>query len=115
MVYGFLKKLRNSNIFERIAIKYYSHSMQVKKIAIKDKLEPQKLVKVAGFDRAKNETKPHKHNGYLELVFLSETGGMDCIDEREAAGKVRSMLIVGMDGDDHWGLDKPVEGSVLVV
>ncbi len=115
MVYGFLKKLRNSNIFERIAIKYYSHSMQVKKIAIKDKLEPQKLIKVAVFDRAKNQTKPHKHNGYLELVFLSETRGRHYIDGREAAVKIPCILIIRKDNVHHWELENPVEGFVLLV
>jgi AraC family transcriptional activator of pobA len=39
-------------------------------IEIKDKLLPQNYIKVVPFDPTKNITRPHKHNGYLELVLL---------------------------------------------
>lgn len=89
--------------------------MQGKKITIKDKLEPQRLIKVATFDRAKNRTRPHKHNGYLELVFLSSTSGRHYIDGKEAEVKVPCILVIRKDNVHHWELENPVEGYVLLL
>ena len=51
-----------------------------KSIPIKDKLTPSKLIKILPFDNTKHSTKAHKHNGYLELVYLFSTTGTHEID-----------------------------------
>ncbi|MBE8723019.1 AraC family transcriptional regulator [Sphingobacterium sp. Ka21] len=89
--------------------------MDRKKIEMKDKLEPQRLIKVAAFDLSKNITKPHKHNGYLELVFLSSTSGKHFIDGREAIIITPCLLVIRKDNVHHWELANPVNGFVLLV
>lgn len=84
-------------------------------IEVKDKLEQQKLLKVAAFDNSKTTTKPHKHNGYLELVFLSSTSGKHVIDGHESSIKTPCLLIIRKDCVHHWELTTPVEGFVLLV
>ncbi len=93
----------------------HNENMDAKEIEIKDKLEPQKLIKVAVFDRSKNITKPHKHNGYLELVFLSSTSGKHFMDGREAVVKTPCILVIQKDNVHHWELENPVVGYVLLV
>lgn len=85
------------------------------KIIIKDKLEPKKLLKVAAFDNSKVVTKPHKHNGYLEIVFLSATSGKHTIDGIESPIKTPCILIIRRDSVHHWELAPPIEGFVLLV
>ncbi|WP_156308063.1 AraC family transcriptional regulator [Sphingobacterium endophyticum] len=86
-----------------------------KTIEVKDKLESQKLIKVAVFDQNKNKTKPHKHNGYLELVFLYEASGKHVIDGREATVNSPCILIIRKDNVHHWDLKNPVNGHVLLL
>ncbi|NGM63939.1 AraC family transcriptional regulator [Sphingobacterium sp. SGR-19] len=86
-----------------------------KKIQVKDKLEYQTLIKVVTFDLSKNVTDPHKHNGYLELVFLSSTTGRHYIDGRETIIKTPCLLVIKKDNVHHWELTNPVKGLVLLV
>ena len=86
-----------------------------KKIRVKDKLEHQALIKVVAFDLAKNVTAPHKHNGYLELVFLSATTGRHYIDGRETIIKSPCLLVIKKNNVHHWELTNPVIGFVLLV
>lgn len=89
--------------------------MDTKKIEVKDKLLPQRLIKVVTFDVSKNITRPHKHNGYLELVFLSSTTGKHVIDGRNTSIKTPCLLVIRKDNVHHWELVNPVEGFVLLV
>ncbi|PVH24688.1 AraC family transcriptional regulator [Sphingobacterium corticibacter] len=89
--------------------------MDRKEIQIKDKLEYQRLIKVVPFDLSKNLTTPHKHNGYLELVFLSCTTGRSFIDGRETKIKSPCLLVIKKDNVHHWELTNPVKGFVLLV
>lgn len=85
------------------------------KIIVKDKLEPQKLLKVATFDNSKAVTKPHRHSGYLELVFLSKTSGKHVIDGWESPIKTPCILIIRKECVHHWELVAPIEGFVLLI
>ncbi|WP_206367108.1 AraC family transcriptional regulator [Sphingobacterium sp. SGG-5] len=86
-----------------------------KKIEVKDKLTQQQLLKVAVFDLSKNRTKPHKHNGYLELVFLSSTSGQHVVDGRKSDVKTPCILVIRKDNVHYWELTNPVKGFVLLV
>lgn len=87
----------------------------IKKIAVKNKLEHQRLIKVAPFDLSKNITRPHKHNGYLELVFLSSTSGQHVIDGRKSKIETPCLLVIRKGNVHHWELANPVRGFVLLV
>ncbi|WP_333863276.1 helix-turn-helix domain-containing protein [Sphingobacterium sp.] len=89
--------------------------MTGKTIIIKDKFAPQKLLNVAKFDNSKVVTMPHKHNGYLELVFLSATSGNHVIDGKESRIEAPCILIIRKDSVHHWTLNAPVEGFVILV
>jgi len=89
--------------------------MDKNEIMIKDKLEPKRLLKVALFDQRKTSTKPHKHNGYLELVYLSHTSGKHTIDTREIVVKAPCLLVIRQDNVHFWELERPVEGYVVLL
>jgi len=50
------------------------------KITIKNKLENEQLFKISRFKEVMKRTKPHKHDGYFELIYLSEGAGFHWID-----------------------------------
>lgn len=89
--------------------------MVSKTIIVKDKLEPQKLLKVAAFDNSKAVTTAHRHNGYLELVFLWSTSGKHVIDGRESPIKTPCILTIRKEAVHHWELTIPIDGFVLLV
>lgn len=89
--------------------------MKLKRIEVKDKLQHHRNIKVVVFDPSKNITTPHKHNGYLELVFLSSASGKHFIDGREAVVKTPCLLVIRKDNVHHWELINPVKGFVLLV
>ncbi|MGM1429725.1 AraC family transcriptional regulator [Sphingobacterium lactis] len=84
-------------------------------IVIKDKLEPKRNLKVAVFDQRKCRTRPHRHDGYLELVLLLQTSGRHFIDGHEIKVNTPCMLIIRKDNVHHWELNTPVDGYVILV
>lgn len=94
---------------------YLVQSMKSKQILIKDKIQSNKLIKVAEFDNNKRQTQAHKHNGYLELVLLTKTSGTHTIDGREYPVRTPCLLIIQHDNVHHWNLTTRVEGYVLLL
>lgn len=45
------------------------------KIILKNKLEENKLFKISRFKEVVKRTKPHKHEAYFELIYLSQGAG----------------------------------------
>jgi len=54
--------------------------MSLNHIPVKDKLGAGKLFKIARFKEKIKKTKPHKHEGYYELIYLSQGEGFHWID-----------------------------------
>lgn len=54
--------------------------MNDKKIDIKNKLDEGLTFKVSRFKEQIKKTKPHKHDEYYELIFLSQGEGFHCIE-----------------------------------
>ncbi len=49
-------------------------------LLIKDKIETEKVIKVAPFKKHIRKTIPHKHNSYFEIIYLSKGSGYHYID-----------------------------------
>lgn len=86
-----------------------------KQIDVKNKLEVERLIKIVDFDISKNITKPHRHNGYLELVYLSSTSGKHVVDGRESLVETPCLLVIRKDNVHHWELMNPVKGFVILI
>lgn len=57
--------------------------MNDKKINIKNKLDEGLTFKVSRFKEQIKKTKPHKHDEYNELIFLSQGEGFHCIESEK--------------------------------
>ncbi|WP_293010634.1 AraC family ligand binding domain-containing protein, partial [Mongoliibacter sp.] len=61
------------------------HNLHIKMIpatpiSTKNKLESQELFKISRFKPLIKKTKPHKHEGYFELIFIAEGEGFHWIE-----------------------------------
>jgi len=52
-------------------------------ISIRNKLEREQLFKISRFREVIKRTKPHKHDAYFELIYLSEGAGFHWIDTQK--------------------------------
>ncbi|HTF18919.1 MAG TPA: AraC family ligand binding domain-containing protein [Chryseolinea sp.] len=75
-------------------------------IGLNKKLEQTQLFKISAFKEVIKRTKPHKHDAYFELIYLSEGAGFHWIDTEKfqitppvvffLSG---SVALLGNDGD----------------
>lgn len=84
-------------------------------LVIKNKIETERTIKVAPFRKNVRRTHPHKHNSYLELIYLSEGSGIHGIDSIEYPIEPPVIHIVRQEQVHHWQLDTEPEGYVVLV
>ena len=84
-------------------------------LLIKNKIETERTIKVAPFRKNVRRTNPHKHNSYLELIYLSEGSGIHGIDSVEYPIEPPVIHIVRQEQVHHWQLDSEPEGYVVLV
>lgn len=84
-------------------------------LVIKNKIELERTIKVAPFRKNVRRTNPHKHNSYLELIYLSEGSGIHGIDSVEYPIEPPVIHIVRQEQVHHWQLDTEPEGYVVLV
>src|SRR5690606_4620170 len=86
----------------------------MQKIEIKKKLENHKIIKVSRMKPVIKPTKPHKHEGYHELIFLLKGSGFHQIDME----KIEVLSPIGFylrPGQVHyWDFSKIPEGYVML-
>lgn len=58
-------------------------SVQTGDIAVKNKLESEQLFKISRFKEVIKRTRPHKHDAYFELIYLSEGAGFHWADTQK--------------------------------
>ncbi|MEX2233323.1 MAG: AraC family transcriptional regulator [Cyclobacteriaceae bacterium] len=82
-------------------------------ISVKNKLEGQKLFKISPFKEVIKRTKPHKHDAYFELIYLSEGAGFHWIDTEKF--QVRPPVVYFLSGQLHyWEMTSIPKGFVLL-
>lgn len=84
-------------------------------LQIKDKSENRVFMKVAAFRKNIRKTEPHKHNSYLELVYLSAGRGFHTIDNRRYEVRPPVLFFIRQEQVHHWDLDTEVEPDGYVV
>jgi hypothetical protein len=57
--------------------------MENKQIDTKNKLDDGLMFKISRFKEQIKKTKPHKHDEYYELIFISEGEGFHCIESEK--------------------------------
>lgn len=86
-----------------------------KSIAVKNKIEITELIKVAAFRKDVRSTAPHKHNNYLEIIYLSKGSGIHGIDYNYFPIEPPTIFLVRQEQIHHWDITSEPEGYVLLL
>lgn len=82
-------------------------------IKINKKLERSQVFKISRFKEAIKRTRPHKHDGYFELIYLSEGAGFHWIDTEKY--QIRPPVVYFLSGQLHcWEMTSIPKGFVLL-
>lgn len=84
-------------------------------IAINDKISSGRIIKIAPFKKEVRVTKPHKHNSYFEIIFLSKGDGFHSIDSKKYKITPPTIFFVRKEQVHYWELDTEPEGYVLII
>jgi len=84
-------------------------------IKIKDKSEIGKLIKVAPFKQEIRKTKPHKHNNYFEIIYLSKGSGIHSIDRQTIQIQSPVIFFVRKEQVHHWNIESIPSGYVAII
>lgn len=82
-------------------------------LAIKNKLENEQLFKISPFKEVIKRTKPHKHDAYFELIYLSEGAGFHWIDTKKF--QIAPPVVFFLSGQLHyWEMTAIPKGYVML-
>lgn len=82
-------------------------------IAVKNKLEAEQLFKISRFKEVVKRTKPHKHDAYFELIYLSQGAGFHWIDEDKF--QITPPVVFFLSGQLHyWEMTEIPKGYVML-
>lgn len=87
----------------------------MKTIDIKTKIEPHRYLKIAEFRKHIRTTTPHKHNSYVEFVFLTAGSGTHTIDGISFRVTPPILFTIRKEQVHHWELTGEPEGYVLIL
>ncbi|WP_194765829.1 AraC family transcriptional regulator [Tamlana sp. I1] len=88
--------------------------MKSDSIQIKNKIAEISTIKIEPFDTSKRYTKPHKHNKYFEIVYLSEGSGTHTIDSKVYTIEPPVFYFVKREEVHHWAIDSEPKGYVII-
>lgn len=82
-------------------------------IEVKNKLESEQLFKISRFKEVIKRTKPHKHDAYFELIYLSEGAGFHWIDTQKF--QITPPVVFFLSGQLHyWEMTAIPKGYVML-
>jgi AraC-like DNA-binding protein len=84
-------------------------------IEVKDKNQTDQLIKVSPFRPEIRKTNPHKHNGYFEIIYLSQGGGTHYIDHNPYPIKPPTVFTINKEQVHHWDMTLLPAGYVLLL
>jgi AraC family transcriptional regulator, transcriptional activator of pobA len=82
-------------------------------IDVKNKLESEQQFKISRFKEAIKRTRPHKHDAYFELIYLSEGAGFHWIDTQKI--QIIPPMVFFLSGQLHyWEMTSIPKGYVML-
>ena len=84
-------------------------------LLINNKIENDKVIKVAPFKKDIRKTNPHKHNNYFEIIYLSMGSGYHYIDLNKYVITPPVMFFVRQEQVHYWELTSEPEGFVIII
>lgn len=89
-------------------------NMENHHIAVRNKLEEGRLFKIARFKEVIKRTKPHQHNGYYELIFISEGEGSHLVESSNYPINVPELYFLKPGQLHCWQFTAIPKGFVLL-
>lgn len=84
-------------------------------IDVKTKIDRHQYLKIAEFKKHVRTTTPHKHNSYVEFVFLTGGNGTHTIDGNLYRVNPPVLFTIRKEQVHHWELTGEPEGYVLIL
>jgi AraC-like DNA-binding protein len=84
-------------------------------LLINNKIEVDKVIKIAPFKKAIRKTTPHKHNNYFEIIYLSQGSGYHYIDLNKYGISPPAMFFVRQDQVHYWEITSEPDGYVIII
>jgi len=84
-------------------------------LEVKDKIESERTIKIAPFNRNIRKTSPHKHNNYFEIIYLASGSGYHFIDLQKFKVAPPVIYLVRKEQVHYWELTKKPEGFVIII
>jgi AraC family transcriptional regulator, transcriptional activator of pobA len=82
-------------------------------ITVKNKLEEKQLFKISRFKEVVKRTKPHKHDAYFEVIYLSGGAGFHWIDADKF--QITPPVVFFLSGQLHyWEMTEIPKGYVML-
>lgn len=88
--------------------------MNDRKIDIKNKLDEGLTFKVSRFKEQIKKTKPHKHDEYYELIFLSQGEGFHCIESEKYMVSTPDFYFLKPGQLHYWQFTSIPKGFVIL-
>lgn len=84
-------------------------------IGLKNEIQEGSVLKVSSFRKDVRVTKPHKHNSYFEIIYLSKGSGFHYIDSQQHEIVPHSIFFVRKEQIHYWELTSEPEGYVVII
>lgn len=84
-------------------------------LEIKDKTKQTEGIKVAPFSQHIRKTSPHKHNNYIEIIYLVKGQGSHTIDTKQYEIKPPVIFTIRKEQVHFWDTKTEPEGFVLII
>jgi len=84
-------------------------------IDVKTKIDHHQHLKIAEFWKNIRTTTPHKHNSYIEFIFLTGGSGTHTIDGKPYRVMPPVLFVVRKEQVHHWELTGEPDGYVLIL
>ncbi|MGF1637938.1 MAG: AraC family transcriptional regulator [Cyclobacteriaceae bacterium] len=88
--------------------------MEAQKIQLKSKLDVDALFKVSRFKEVIKKTKPHKHEGYYELIYLIQGAGVHWIEMEKYQIAAPELYFLKPGQVHYWQFTEIPKGFVLM-
>ena len=84
-------------------------------ITVKNKLDEGLEFKISKFKEIIKKTKPHKHDGYFEFIYLFEGEGYHCIDNKKVFIKTPQVFVLQPNQLHCWQFTAIPKGYIFMV
>jgi len=82
---------------------------------IKNKIQSGQKLRISTFKKDVRVTQPHRHKGYLELIYLTQGTGFHYIDSKAYVVEPGIVFIVRKEQMHNWELSSEPDGFVMIV